>query len=368
MNALFKAGSIGNMNLKNKLIRSATWEGMCDFDGRPTERLIQYYTKLAKGGIGLIISGYTYVSPEGKQNPGKMGIYTDDFAADFKTLVQAVHNSGGKIAMQLVHAGGQAHSKASGHTPVAPSAIEAPQFSEKPLQLTESEIHDIVMAFGTAALRAKQYGFDGVQIHGAHGYLINQFLSPLTNQRTDQYGGSIENRCRFLVEVYDKIRQLVGKDFPVFIKLNATDYLDNGLELEDALFAAKLLSQKGIDAIEVSAGTGASKKKSPIRRKIDKPEKEAYNLKVSLAVKDVVSCPVIVVGGFRSYKVSYKALEEYGLDFISFSRPLIREPDLPLRWQKGDHKPAACISCNACFKPGLFKGGIYCVAKEREKQ
>jgi len=171
-----------------------------------------------------------------------------------------------------------------------------------------------------------------------------------------------------LVEVYDKIRQLVGKDFPVFIKLNATDYLDNGLELEDALFAAKLLSQKGIDAIEVSAGTGASKKKSPIRRKIDKPEKEAYNLKVYLAVKDVVSCPVIVVGGFRSYKVSYKALEEYGLDFISFSRPLIREPDLPLRWQKGDHKPAACISCNACFKPGLFKGGIYCVAKEREKQ
>ena len=367
MNTLFKTGSIGSMKLKNRLVRSATWEGMCDSDGRPTAKLIQYYTDLAKGGIGLIISGYTYVRLEGKQNPGKMGLYSDKFESEFKTVTKAVHDAGCKIAIQLVHAGGQAKAKFSGSTPVAPSDIEAAQYSEKPLQLNESQIHDIVQAFGKAALRAKQYGFDGIQIHGAHGYLINQFLSPLTNQRTDQYGGSIENRCRFLVEVYDAIRQMVGKDFPVFIKLNAADYVDQGLELEDALFAAKMLSQKGIDAIEVSAGTGASKKKSPIRIKIDQPEKEAYNLKVALAVKNVVSCPVISVGGFRSYNISLQALEKHGLDFISFSRPLIREPDLPLRWKRGDLKPAACISCNACFKPGYFKGGIYCVVKEKIK-
>ena len=367
MNTLFKAGSIGRMKLKNRLVRSATWEGMCDPDGRPTAKLIQYYSDLANGGIGLIISGYTYVLSEGKQSPGKMGLYSDEFAIEFKELTRAVNDAGGKIVIQLVHAGGQASSKASGHKPVAPSAIETAQFPEKPLQLTESQINDIVLAFGKAALRAKKYGFDGVQLHGAHGYLINQFLSPLTNQRRDQYGGSVENRCRFLMEVYDEIREMAGEDFPVLIKLNAADYVDNGLELEDALFAAKMLSQKGIDAIEVSSGTGASGKKSPVRIKIDQPEKEAYNLKVSIAVKNVVSCPVIAVGGFRSYKVSQQALEEHGLDFISFSRPLIREPDLPLRWQKGDHKSATCISCNACFKPGYFKGGIYCVVKAKEK-
>jgi 2,4-dienoyl-CoA reductase-like NADH-dependent reductase (Old Yellow Enzyme family) len=367
MNRLFEPGTIGSMTLKNRMVRSATWEGMCDPEGRPTKKLTQYYDNLAKGGIGLIISGYTYVSLEGKQSPGKMGLYSDDFKSEFKEMTRVVHDAGCKIAMQLVHAGGQAKAKFAGSTPVAPSGIEAAQYSEKPLQLTESQIDDIVQAFGKAALRAKQYGFDGVQIHGAHGYLINQFLSPLTNNRQDQYGGSIENRCRFLMEVYDEIRQMVGKDFTVFIKLNAADYLEQGLELEDALFAAKMLSQKGIDAIEVSAGTGASKKKSPIRIKIDQPEKEAYNLEVSLAVKNVVSCPVISVGGFRSYKVSRQTLEKHGLDFISFSRPLIREPGLPLRWQQGDLEPAACISCNACFKPAYFKGGIYCVAKEKEK-
>ena len=367
MNRLFESGTIGSMTLKNRMVRSATWEGMCDPEGRPTKKLIQYYDNLAKGGIGLIISGYTYVSLEGKQSPGKMGLYSDDFKSEFKEMSRVVHDAGCKIAMQLVHAGGQANEKVSGSIPVAPSDIRVAQYSEKPLQLTESQIHDIVEAFGKAALRAKEYGFDAVQIHGAHGYLVNQFLSPLTNQRRDQYGGSIENRCRFLMEVYDEIRQMVGKDFTVFIKLNAADYVDQGLELEDALFAAKMLSQKGIDAIEVSSGTGASKKKSPIRIKIDQPEKEAYNLNVSLAVKNVVSCPVISVGGFRSYEVSSQTLEKYGLDFISFSRPLIREPDLPLRWQKGDLESAACISCNACFKPAYFKGGVYCVAKEKEK-
>ena len=186
MHKLFKPGSIGNIQLKNRLIRSATWEGMCDPDGRPTAKLIQYYADLAKGGIGFIISGYTYVRLEGKQNPGKMGLYSDEFAVEFKELTKTVHDNGSKIAIQLVHAGGQANSNSAGTTPLAPSDIQVAQFSEKPLQLTVPQIKDIVQAFGKAALRAKKYGFDGIQIHGAHGYLINQFLSPHTNQRTDQ--------------------------------------------------------------------------------------------------------------------------------------------------------------------------------------
>jgi 2,4-dienoyl-CoA reductase-like NADH-dependent reductase (Old Yellow Enzyme family) len=147
MNTIFQTGSIGNMTLKNRMIRSATWEGMCTPEGRPTNKLIRYYTNLAKGGIGLIISGYTYVKLEGKQNPGKMRLYNENFELEFKEISSAVHDAGSKIAVQLVHAGGQARTKASGYTPVAPSGIKTAQFSEKPLQLTGDQIGDIVLAF-----------------------------------------------------------------------------------------------------------------------------------------------------------------------------------------------------------------------------
>lgn len=366
MTSLFQSARIGSMTLKNRMVRSATWEGMCDPDGSPTDKLIHCYTQLARGGIGLIISGYTYVRKEGKQNTGKMGLYNDDFKAAYQRMTRAVHDAGSKIAIQLVHAGGQAGKKYAGNLLVAPSGIKTVQFSAQPLEITLSQIREVISAFGDAALRAKKYGFDAVQIHGAHGYLVNQFLSPLTNQRTDRYGGSIENRCRFLMEVYDDVRAKTGPDFPVFIKLNATDHLEGGLTLEDGVTAAEKLSEKGIDAIEVSTGTGASGKLNPARIKINTPEKEGYNLEPALAIKKAVSCPVMTVGGFRTVEICENAIDTHQMDFICISRPLIRESDLPLRWQKGDMAPAACISCNGCFRPGLT-GGIYCTAKEKKK-
>ncbi len=370
MATLFDPTEINGMNLRNRLIRSATWEGMCDAEGRPKSKLINYYQNLAKGGIGLIISGYTFIRKEGKQLPSQMGLYTDDFAPEMKSLAKAVHDEGGKICIQLVHAGGQTDSATAGRRPLAPSSVSIAQFPEVPRKLSKEDIVEIVVAFGDAARRAKAFGFDAIQLHGAHGYLINQFLSPLTNRRTDSYGGSIENRCRFLLEVYRIVRHTVGNDYPVMIKLNGADFVDGGLSVEDAVFAANILDREGIDAIEVSGGTSASGNKTPVRTKIKNPAQEAYNLEQAKKIKVAVSCPVIVVGGYRSFKVADQSIKKERMDYIAMARPFIREPNLVQRWQQGDTSVARCISCNGCFKPGLKEGGIYCVvdAKENKKR
>ena len=367
MNSLFDQTTINGMTLQNRFVRSATWEGMCDADGKPTPKLIAFYRELARGNVGLIMTGYTFVSPEGKQLPGKMGIHSDDFADIMKEMTGAVHEDGGKICIQLVHAGGQTDASNAGQKPLAPSAIETDQYPELPAEITGKEIVRITAAFGNGARRAKEWGFDGVQLHGAHGYLINQFLSPLTNQRQDEYGGSIENRCRFLLESYRAIRDAVGPDFPVMIKLNGSDNLAGGLTIEDAVFAAKALDKEGIDCIEVSGGTPASADQSPARTKINSPEKEAYNLPLARQIRAAVKCPIMVVGGFRSFEVAEKTIQE-SADYISMARPFIREPGLAKRWQEGDRSPARCISCNGCFMPGIKEGGIYCVVEKKEQE
>jgi 2,4-dienoyl-CoA reductase-like NADH-dependent reductase (Old Yellow Enzyme family) len=368
MKSIFEKTSINGMSLNNRLVRSATWEGMCEADGRPTERLASCYRDLASGGVGLIITGYTFIRPDGKQMPGKMGIHTDDFAPEMRRLVAAVHEQGGKICIQLVHAGGQTDARNAGGTPLAPSAVKVEQYPGEPHEMSHEDIREIVDAFGAAARRAKSYGFDAVQLHAAHGYLINQFLSPHTNRRADEYGGSVENRCRFLLEVCRRVRSEAGPAFPLLVKLNGSDNLAGGLDTGDAVFAAKLLDSEKIDAIEVSGGTSASGEKTPVRTKIDGPEKEAYNLDLARQIRKAVQCPVMVVGGFRSRGVIDNALGAEGMDYVSMSRPFIREPRLAERWLRGDKAPAACISCNGCFKPGLKEGGIYCVVDRKERK
>jgi 2,4-dienoyl-CoA reductase-like NADH-dependent reductase (Old Yellow Enzyme family) len=367
MNTLFEQTTINGMTLKNRLARSATWEGMCDIHGKPDQKLIDFYGELARGNVGLIITGYAFVSPEGKQLPGKMGIHTDEFADVMNEMSQKVHDEDGKICIQLVHAGGQTDSGNAGRQPLAPSALELAQYPELPAEMAGKDISRVIAAFGAGARRAKAWGFDAVQLHGAHGYLINQFLSPLTNQRTDEYGGSIENRCRFLLEVYEAVRSAVGPDYPVMIKMNGSDNLDGGLTIEDAVFAAKALDKAGIDCIEVSGGTPASGNMTPARTKINTPEKEAYNLSLASQFRSAVKCPIMVVGGFRSFEVAEKTIQE-SADYISMARPFIREPGLAKRWQEGDRSPARCISCNSCFTPGLKEGGIYCIVEKKEQE
>jgi 2,4-dienoyl-CoA reductase-like NADH-dependent reductase (Old Yellow Enzyme family) len=368
MHKLFEETQINGMTLPNRLVRSATWEGMCEPDGRPTQKLAECYANLARGGVGLIISGYAFIRPDGKQFPGQMGIHTDAFSAEMRALSSAVHKQGGKICMQLVHVGGQTNSAIAGSRPVAPSAIATAQFPETPAELSLEEIAELVALFSVGAARAREYGFDAVQLHASHGYLINQFLSPLTNRREDRYGGSVENRCRFLMEVYRGVRGAVGNEFPVLVKLNAADNLEGGLEPADALYAAKALDVAGIDAIEVSAGTPSSGDRSPVRVGITTRELEAYNLPLAVLIKHAVKCPVMVVGGIRSFEVAEGIIRRGEADYVAMSRPFIREPDLSLRWQGGNRERAKCISCNGCFKPGLKEGGIYCVMEKIERE
>ncbi|MEO5352637.1 MAG: NADH:flavin oxidoreductase [Magnetococcus sp. XQGC-1] len=363
MSRIFDRTVINGMVLENRLVRSATWEGMCGDDGRPTEKLLACYRDLARGGVGLIVTGYAFVRRDGRQLPGTLGMHEDGLAESMRWLTAGVHAEGGRIAVQLVHAGGKADTKALGSAPLAPSALESPQFPERPAAMTLADIEAVVEAFAQGARRVREYGFDAVQLHGAHGYLINQFLSPLTNQRTDAYGGSGENRRRFLLEVYGAVRRAVGADYPVLIKLNGDDFMAGGWALAEAVEAARALAAVGIDAIEVSGGTSASGDRSPARGRAKSPAEEGYHRPLAQRIKEVVACPVLVVGGFRSRAVVEETLETGGADYIALARPLIREPDLPARWRQGSQAGAACQSCNGCFRPGLQEGGIYCVKK-----
>jgi 2,4-dienoyl-CoA reductase-like NADH-dependent reductase (Old Yellow Enzyme family) len=359
--SLFDNVQIGNITLSNRFVRSATWEGMCDKEGNVTQQLVAYYRGLTLGGIGLIISGYSYVRADGKQLPGQMGISNDTHLQGLMHLTEAVHQEGGVIFCQLVHAGGQTSRKVIVSRPMAPSSVDFIGYQEIPREMSTEEIRKAVAAFAGAAARARKAGFDGVQLHGAHGYLINQFLSPLCNQRQDTYGGSLDKRMTFLEEVFTAVRSAVGPDYPVIIKLTAADHLDGGVEPLDGIAFAKRLAQLGIDAIEVSSGMAASGTMSPVRQNIDLPENEAYNAVLSRMIKHEIGVPVIVVGGLRSCGVIQKLLWEGDADLFSLSRPLIREPDLPNIWHRDDGHTATCISCNGCFRPGLKGEGIYCV-------
>lgn len=361
MDKVFKKCEINTVDLQNRLVRSATWEGMCDNTGAPTEKLINYYEKLADGGVGLLISGYQYIKKDAQQLPGQIGIHDDSLEKAHKNFTERVHEAKGKIFAQLVHCGGQSSSKSTGSQPSAPSAVKTPIYSEEVKEFSTEEIEMLVKSFADAAFRAKKWGYDGIQIHAAHGYLVNQFLSPHTNKRNDRYGGTLENRARFLYEVYENVRAKVGDNFPVIIKLSGNDHIENGFEISEAVKVAEKLDKMGIDAIEVSGGTPASGEKSPVRADIPKSEKEAYNMHEALKIKDNVSCPIISVGGFRSYKTAQEALNY--IDFVSIARPLICEYDLPKQWQMEKKDTSDCISCNGCFKPGIKEGGIRCVVK-----
>jgi len=231
-----------------------------------------------------------------------------------------------------------------------------------------SDIQEIVQAFAQAAIRAKSAGFDGVQIHSAHGYLLSQFLSPMFNHRKDEYGGDIQNRARALISALKNIRQSVGEDYPVLVKMNCQDFVENGLVLEDAVQVGQMLARNGIDAIELSGGILTSRKLSPSRMGIKSEDKEPYFQNEAGTFKETIDIPLIVVGGMRSFAVAERLVNAGIADYMSMSRPFIREPHLVNRWKYGDLRKAACLSDNQCFGPGMKGVGIYCVTEEREKQ
>lgn len=364
MSKLFQNTILNGMPLANRFVRSATWEGMASETGAVTPRLIDTMVALARGGVGLIVSGHTYVHPAGQAGPWQLGACSDELVAGLAGMATAVHDNGGRIALQLAHAGCFASGKLTGRTPFAVSNIEGLAKSPR-TELTAGDIEEIITAFGAAAARAKTAGFDAVQVHSAHGYLLSQFLSPAFNRRRDDFAGRLENRARPLLAVIKTVRDAVGPDFPVLVKMNCADFIDNGLSTEEAAQIAKMLEEAGVDAIEVSGGVVTGGKLSPSRMGIHRPEKEAYFQEEARAFKKKVTIPLILVGGNRSLEVAERLVNEGTADYIAMSRPLIREPDLIRRWQSGDRRPAACLSDNQCFAPGMAGEGIYCVTAHK---
>ncbi|MGD8992150.1 MAG: NADH:flavin oxidoreductase [Desulfobacterales bacterium] len=366
MTSLFETSEINGMKLQNRFVRSATWEGLAAEDGSCTPQLLNLMETLAAGGVGMIISSHAYIQKVGQAGTGQLGIHNDDMIPGLKQMTAAVHKQEGTIVCQLAHAGFFGNEKLSGQTPIAPSAVDGIAEGMRK-EMTTEDIQRVITAFAMAARRAKVAGFDGVQIHGAHGYLLSEFISPLFNQRTDEYGGSIENRARMPLAVLQAIREAVGVGFPVLIKLNCKDFDDNGLQPEEFVQVGKMLADAGIDAIEVSGGLPISPKKRPSQLGINKEKKEAYFQEEARALRKETDVTLILVGGNRSYHVAEGLVAEGIADYISMSRPLIREPHLINRWKAGDLTKAACVSDNMCFQPAIKGEGIYCVTEEREQ-
>jgi 2,4-dienoyl-CoA reductase-like NADH-dependent reductase (Old Yellow Enzyme family) len=367
MSRLFENSHINGMNLKNRFVRSATWEGMAGENGACTPRLVEFMAQLAEGGVGLIITSHAYVRRDGQAGPWQLGIYEDGLIEGLGKMTQAVHANGGSIVLQLAHAGFFANPKLTGHTPLAFSQVDGVARGARKV-MTPEDMGELVMAFGRAGHRARNAGFDGVQIHAAHGYLLSQALSPFFNKRTDAYGGPVENRARLVLEVLQKLREELGPDYPILVKMNCQDFLDGGLELEDSLKVGRMLQEKGLDAIELSGGTFISKDLSPSRQKIASEAKEAYFREAGKRFKETVRLPLILVGGIRSFTLAEKLVTEGYADYISMSRPLIREPGLIKRWENGDLRKATCVSDNQCFGPAMAGEGIYCVVEKKKRE
>ena len=363
---LFEESVINTLRLKNRFVRSATWEGLATEQGGCTPQLTDLMAQLAANDIGLIITGHAYVSREGQAGPWQLGVYADELMPGLTQMTDAVHRQGGKIVLQLAHAGCRASFELTGATPLGPSGASPSNDPQKCREMTHDEIQNIVECFAEAAYRGQQCGFDGVQIHAAHGYLLSQFLSPFYNKRTDEFGGSVENRARIVLAVLKAIRSKVGPRFPVLIKMNSEDFVDQGLSVDEMVQVAAMLENAGIDAIELSGGTADSGKLTPVRPgKIASEDQEVYYRQAAELYKQTVKVPLILVGGVRSYHVAENLVKTGLADYVSICRPLIREPDLIKRWHRGDRSRSTCLSDNLCFKPIQAGEGIYCYTEKK---
>jgi 2,4-dienoyl-CoA reductase-like NADH-dependent reductase (Old Yellow Enzyme family) len=391
MSILFTPLNIGAMQLPNRFVHSATYEAMASPTGEVTDSLVKRYQHLARGKIGLIIPGHLYVHPLGRAARFQTGAYRDDMIPGLKKLVEAVHRDNGKIAFQLSHSGMQTTKALIGQSPMAPSGtLRDPVNFAKPREMKADDIQEVIEAFGSAAGRAAEAGADALQLHAAHGYLINEFLSPFFNRREDEWGGSEVNRFRFLKEVILTVRKRLPRRMPLLVKLNTNDYTpQKGVTPSLTATYAKWLADLGIDGLELSCGThfsfmnmcrgdvpvkemlrGLPLWKKPLGKLVLGRMKgkydllEGYNLGAAEMIKPVIGgAPLLVVGGFRKAAHMVETLEKGRADCISMCRPFIREPFLARKIEEGKAEGASCTSCNKCLAAVAINMPVRCYAK-----
>ncbi|MBU4567073.1 MAG: NADH:flavin oxidoreductase [Desulfarculus sp.] len=365
MPSLFESTNLAGMTLRNRLMRSATWERMADGQGRLTPRLERTLLDIAEGGAALIFPGYAFVTAQEQPNPGMLGIYDDACVPDLERLTEGVHQRGAAIGLQLAYGGSFTNYRPEGRLIWGPSAVPHPATEVVPQPMSLGDIQSLVEAFALAAGRAQRAGFDCVQMHSSHGYLLSQFLSPYFNRREDAYGGSLENRCRIHREILAAIRRETGHSYPVLIKINSADHMPGGLSAAESLEACRILDGLGIDGIEISGGV---RTKDPdtyfVKPHILKPERQSYYRPYAEAVARAVKAPVILVGGNRDARMLQQMLDTTAIAYFSLSRTLISEPDLVNRWRDDSAHQPRCRSCNQCFDPA----GHICVLDRKAAQ
>jgi 2,4-dienoyl-CoA reductase-like NADH-dependent reductase (Old Yellow Enzyme family) len=378
INILFSPRHLGSVEIRNRFVHSATYEGLSAPDGTVTEALLKRYERLAKGGVGLIIPGYMFVHPWGKPHPFATGIHRDEMIPGLKQLVEVIKQNGARVFFQIKHAGQQTTPQQIGRTPMGPSSKVRDRVNFfRPQAMSETEIREVIEQFGAAAWRAAAAGADGIQLHAAHGHLINQFLSPFYNDRQDEWGGSPENRFRFIKSIYQAVKKSIPAGMPVIVKLNSHDYTPTqGITPPLAAIYAKWLVDLGVDGLEVSCGTAGFSFMNVCRGRVPTKEllqtlpfwkvplfylklkgmegkfdlQEAYNLEAAEVIRETTpSTPLILVGGNRTIPEMQRVVKGKSVDFIAMSRPFIRDPFLVRKIQESQVDHVSCISCNRCM-------------------
>ena len=346
LSKLFQSANIGTMQLHNRIIMAPMGSMLGNEDGSVSERLRRYYEERAKGGAALIIVEATAIAPEGKGNTRQLCIYGDEFIAGLRHLVDSVHAHGAKIAIELHHMGKETTVEAAGEQPVAPSAIPSVTTKVMPRELTIEEIEHLVEAYTDGVERAKEVGFDAVEFHGAHGYLICQFLSNYSNKRTDKYGGDLENRMRFALDIVTQAKARVGNDFPMLFRLSAQEYVPKGLTLDETRILSQRLQDAGIHCLDVSAGN------SQAANMVVQPGWMPRGCLVPLAVeiKGAVSIPVSIAGRINDPVLANEIVEQGKADFVTLGRPLLADPELPNKAREGRLEDIRmCTGCCHCM-------------------
>lgn len=392
MSILFTPINLGNIQIKNRFIQSATYEVMAAETGEVSDKLIKRYQRLAKGEVGLIIPGYMYVHPLGRSYKHQTGIHNDAMIPGLRRLVETVHKEGAKIVFQLAHAGRQTTKSMIGETPLGPSSSgRNPITFIKPKEMRADQIEEVIQAFALATNRAVETGVDGIQLHAAHGYLINQFISPFFNHRKDDWGSSDANRFRFLKEVLSEVKKVLPQGMPVFVKLNTHDYTPReGITPSLAVTYARWLAELAIDGLEISCGSPVYSFMNMCRG--DVPVKElvnslpfwkrplgkhmlrsmvgkynfegGYNIEAAKMIKPVLGkTPLFLVGGLRQVAEMEDVLEKKYADCISMSRPFIREPFIVKKIKEGNATAVACVSCNRCLAAVTHNIPVQCYNK-----